>query len=474
MDVWRGLQAVRQRKWLFALLAIVTLAATILVPRAGLEIEYASTAKLLLTPPSAAQTGGRAGGAAQPLWFAEAATLNELITSERLLGRVVESLKLPYEWTGLKDSVSLDTLGGSRNPFYRGGTVTIFSVTVRAADPESAQKIASALVDEFVRYVAELSAEEYANTRRFLEELVAETRENVEATEDKLLAITAAKEGAQDESAREARRELEAERMKLKEEVSVLQTELSVIQDFLSGTITSPPWSVISQDNAMLKNLEGAVSENRLKLLELEEVYTPQSKQVVEQRQKLQKVEELYRDHLDSTVSSLASQKSTALQEKQAALSRITSQLIALSKQQLTLEEKREVAKLERELSMWEESHLSLVQQLYQARVVEQSSRRQGAISVMEKPSPGVPAKDKKGPSLLMSLAVGLPFSVVFSLGVVLLLEFLNSSLRVLPRIEESLQLPVLAIIPTVPEELAAEWEEIKLGRLKIDDQEPS
>ena len=133
-----------------------------------------------------------------------------------------------------------------------------------------------------------------------------------------------------------------------------------------------------------------------------------------------------------------------------------------LRNKQLTPAEKRQVAKLERQLSMWEDNHLNLVKQLYQARVIEQSSRRQGAITVLESPSAGVEAKDKKTRTLASRVFLGLPFSVGLATAIILGIEFLGASLRLVPKIENTLNLPVMAVIPPVDPELGELWEAYK------------
>ena len=102
------------------------------------------------------------------------------------------------------------------------------------------------------------------------------------------------------------------------------------------------------------------------------------------------------------------------------------------------------------------------MRQLYQARVVEQSSRRQGAISILQRPTLGVQPRDGHLPSLLKSLALGIPFSLVVSLGLLLLVDFVGRSLQLLPHIEETLQAPILVVVPKYPREITEEWDRVK------------
>ena len=457
MDLWRGTQAIKQRKELFLAVFLITLLTVVLVPRGKIEITYESSAKILLTPPAGMEDS--VGRRQVKLWFADETTLRELVTSEKLLKRVITKLDLKTAWVDLRDQITFKTPGRRSS---RSQSVTLFYLIAADEQPERAQKIASELVKEFVRYIQELSAQEFADTRRYLEELVAEAKEKVETLEEQLLTITANKAVGDGMGLLESETNLERERLRLKAERAQLESETDAINGFLTGQSKSPPWTIVSQRDQMVGQLETAISEAELKLLELKELYKEDSRLVKEQQAKVDKVRGLYDSQVNQVVTSLYNEKLTALKERRDQLSQVSHQLLELRKQRLTPEEKRQVTKLERELNMWEESHLSLVRQLYQARVVEQSSRRQGAIQVLEQPSPGR-ATEGKVPNLATSILMGIPFSLLVALGVVLGAEYWNSSLQFIPRVEQRLELPVLVSIPLVPEDLANEWESVKV-----------
>ncbi len=464
MDLWRGIQAIKNRKGLFLATFLVALLAVILVPRGNVEVKYESAAKILLTPPS----GLEQNRYNNTPWFANELTLKELVTSEKLLRRVARRMDQEDTWADLKDQIEF------RQPEQVGGfvrynsTVTLFYLVAESPQAELSQEIASNLVDEFVSYVQELSAQEFANTRRYLEELVAEAREKVEEAEEHLLALTADKRTSDSDELLENESSLEKERLTLKEAIATLESETGLIDSFLSGGSSAAPWSVISERGQMLDKLEQAVSEQRLKLLELQEIYTDESRQIQEQKTKLAKVESLYQNQRDSLVTSLYDQKNSALQDKRDQLGLVTQQLLELRKTRLTPEERRDVTSLERQLAMWEENHLSLVKQLYQARVLEQSARRQGSIQILEKPGPGRVPQSSTTTSLIKSLAVGVPFSLLVAIGVLLGVEYWSTSLQFVPQVEQILELPVMVAIPKVPVDLANEWEAIKTQQAQI------
>jgi len=457
VDIRRLLFTLRHHLWFVLALTMVSLAAFLLIPRLGKTTVYVSSAKILLTP-SQSVGADQYRGYDPSSWLNNEQTLRELVTSERLLSRMVQATGLRIPWQQLSERVTLSPLSTEY-----GRRVNLFLLSVQDESPEQAKKLAEAAVQEFTSYVEELSAREFAGTRRFLEELVAEAKEKVNDTEESLLKITTSQKGTgPSEAASESLVGLDAERRKAKEDISVLEAELNSVQSFLSGRSSISPASLQQQPDASISQLEQAVAAARLKMLELEQLYTQENIQVQEQRAKLQKMQSLYQTKINEFASAVGQDKSLALASKRKHLKSIEDRIQELQNQQLSPLEKRQVAKLERQLAMWEENHLSLVKQLYQARVQEQSSRRQGSISVLENPGRGMLARQKKSRTLAAQLALGVPFSLAFAVTVVVALDLLASSMRLVPKIESSLGVQMLAVIPPVDEDIAELWESFK------------
>ena len=467
MDARRIIQVLRFRWMLFAITFAFTFMVVVVIPRVSDNPMFLSRAKILLTPSGSgfqSLAGDRSlNGGADPLsWASDEATLRELVTSERLLRRVLGDNSQPDAWVEFQKHVILMPLTTSDAYMRR---VTLFSLGVEDPSPEESKRLSELLVREFVSYVEELSAKEFANTRKFLEELVAEARERVEETEEKLLRITASRADTERSKVlAQNQTELEGEKRKAREEIAMVETELAAVEGFLTGAVQTPPWSILQQTDPGLQQLENAVSENRIKLVQLEGKFSSTSEKVIEQKEQLDRVQQLYQNRLSSNVESLAQEKRRLLEEKRSRMKIVQAQLNQLLNQQLTPQQKREAAKLERQLSMWEENHLNLVKQLYQARVTEQSMRRQGAISILEAPRRGIPSEVQKKRSLGIVVAIGVPVSLCAALLVVFAADYLTSSMRIVPRVEGLLGAGVLAVIPEVDPELAAVWEACKRG----------
>ncbi len=458
MDIRRILLTLRQQIWLLLGLTLATLTLFLMIPQLGKKIVYVSRAKILLTPQrsSGLTDGGR--GMDTGNWLADEQTLAELVTSERLLSRICQTCNLRTPWQDLREQVRFEPL--SQDYARR---VSLFLLSVGDAEPKQAQKLTEAAVQEFVSYVEELSAREFANTRRFLEELVAEAKEKVDDTEEKLLTITSAHSDTAD-SANTATtlNTLDIEKRKLQEDIAVLSAETDSVRSYMAGQSSVLPTTLSSKSDSSLTQMESSLTAARLKLIELEQLYTAQNIQVTEQRARVQKLQQIFDERAQQYAESVTRERTQALDEKRKALSSVDARMSELRNKQLTPSEKRQVAKLERQLNMWEENHLNLVKQLYQARVVEQSSRRQGAITVVESPGPGLEEKEKRTRTLAAQIALGLPFSLAFAVSIVFVLDFVGASMRLVPKIENTLGLPVMAVIPPVDPELGELWEQYK------------
>jgi len=461
MDLWKAFRIARHRKWEFVaatLVALVLLGLT--AERSVAPTVYVSKAKVLLTPPSFVSDKETSQGATLKVWFADQNLLKELILSQELLGRVASRLGLTDGGQALRDRVELRPVSQSQ------GQVTLLAISVTADSGSESKKYTQALVEEFISYVEELSAREFASTRQFLEDLVAEARANLDRTETSILKWQAEHEAVTVEEAlaaladREGR--LEAEKIRLQQELAGLGSELEKLQGFVAGRSATPPWAVLGQERAGLTALQSDVASQRLKLAELRQVFTEESQQIREQAQRLQTVEGIYAKELDSTVRSYVEEKQSALSKATAALKTVDSGLAEVRKRRDVGDQRLKLARLQRQLGMYEENYNTLMTQLYRARVSEQGSRRSGAISMLEAPDTGRPTVVVERPNSLRRILIGFPFCLIFGFTVVLLLDYLASSMRIRPRIEETLNLPVLGTIPRLPDQLAEEWEALK------------
>ena len=226
------------------------------------------------------------------------------------MGRVASRLGLADEGVLLREQIKLKPVSENR------GQVTLLAISVTAENGEESQKQTRALVEEFITYVEELSAREFASTRQFLEDLVAEARTNLDKTETAILKWQEDHEALSVEQALAAladrENQLEAQKNEIQQQVAGLRSELAQLEDFSSGRSSTPPWAVLGQERSGLATLQQDVSQQRLKLAELHEVFTEESQQIREQTRRLGIVEAVYNRELAATVRSFVEEAGRA------------------------------------------------------------------------------------------------------------------------------------------------------------------
>ena len=461
MDLLSILRSIKERRWLFLGATLLALVFLILAPTDTTIFtpQYYSTAKVLLTPPTVVASETRGTPQVQS-WFTDEATLKELVGSEELLTRVLNRLQVKDQWTDFRGRIQVQFL-------TKGQSVTLFQVSVVASKPEASQQQTLVLVEELIKYVQELSAREYANTRRFLVDLLNEASSQVKKSQQAMLKVKAppgvSKEGIDPETRR--RIDLEGERSKLVTEASGLRAQLAELQGASSGG--GLPWAILEQKNSGLDGLKDTLAKEKAKLQDYEQMYLPNTEEVIAQKARVANAERMYQQDVGHMVSSLVSERQAALSQKEASIKSIDGELSKLQKAQPTSQERWQYAQLERQLAVAQENFLTLSRRLYEAKLNEQLSKRQGAFSILERPQPGAVIVRSNAPKVRPTwqrYAFGVPFCFLFGLGVVLLQDYLRSSLRLHPRIEEALELPVLGMVPRLPRDLSSRWEAMKKG----------
>lgn len=473
MDFHRFFKIVRRQKvTLISVFTLALLLAAFSPEKQAVDAPtiYESSAKILFTPSSGnvRAYGGTvsAGPDLSTAWFTDEAILNEVLLSEELLSRVSSASEHQAPWFELKDQITIEPM----SRYGRG--VNLLLVRLKGIDPKETQKLTRLLADEFANYVQEISAKEYASTRRFIEELVIEAEQRRLSAEEELIEVREKYLGMPtDDEIRTRQQALEAQRQEVQRNVGALQAEIASIRAYRDGGASKAPWVVLEQAQGALSGLEQNVADQKLELAKKREVYTEESSAVKTAEARLTTAEALYASALEEYVESLYTDKSTRLQQAISESQSLSTQLNDLLRYRMSDDDRRVLAKLERQRDLWDENHLSLLQQLYQARVVEQSSRRQGAVTVLEPPRLGVPVSGgamAAGRSRTATILMALPFALVLGAAAAFLRDYLTSSMRLRPKVEEALEIPVIAIIPSTPSELTVDWERFKrpLGRI--------
>ncbi len=464
MDLRKFFRVVRHRKWTFLFASVIALLAILLLPKRVPPAPppiYVSTAKVLITPQNLdASVGipGHAQGGTNPLaaWFADGVTLRELLTSEALLTRVAEKLPNQPGWLSLRGCIEVKPVSAR--------SLSIFEISLTAPNSDQAQRATELLISEFSTYVQDLSSKEFASTRRYLEEQITYANTRVQKTRVEMERASAGLPSPEDlEQQARQRSQLQTDIVTLEQEISSLDQQVSQLQAFISGRSRTPPWQILAQKDTALSVFKESLSQERLALLELEKTFADGDEQITTQRTRVADQEELYLKQVVADVQSLASEKAQELAEKKGRLEANRVRLKSLGAHRVPDITRFKLDRLKRQLDMDQEDYIEVVRQLRRARVSEQASRRQGAITVLQRPLAGVAnmviVPQRRDWSQLL---IAIPLCLMLGAGAALLAEQLQASLRLRPRIEATLGIPVLAVIPQLDEEITRSWDEIK------------
>lgn len=457
VDIWRSLRMVRSQPLLFFLGAVIGFVAMLVGPSLTSKppMVYKSFAKILITPNtnSLSDATHRAVDPSVRAWFVDESTIRALLSSQDLLELVLESAGSNMSWLELRDRVSINILS-------RGGpAVSLLELSVTGNKAEDVRVLAQTLSEKFIQYVQQLSAAEHDKTVAFLERERRNAEREISRTHKRLLKLGVAPSNGRTNSLEEAWVQLQQRRNELERELSMAEAEVEQLDVAQAEGIET----MISPEGAGTAVMGDAVAKEKLKLEQLREVFTEKSTQVQEQIGKVKRAEELMLRDFQHKVQA----RRQAAQRKRAHLST----LLAQTQQRLkSLEDKRpgpdkllQYSTEERQLAMWQDSYLDLTRQLYRARVLQQSSRREGAFTIVEKPIIGKLVSGAiVNRSFGVRVLIAIPVGLIAGLGLVIAAEYFSSSMRLEPRIEEALGLPILGTIPTVAEDASTRWDTMK------------
>jgi uncharacterized protein involved in exopolysaccharide biosynthesis len=453
MDVFNSIQLLKRRKWIVLLGTLFGLVFVLAGAKTAVQM-YASSAKLLINPPRPSEFNGLIMGGSDIT--SNTAVLAEMMLSQDFLDRVVKSAKLQETWLKLRDQLGAsEDLGGPRN---------VLKISVTSTDPAEAHSICEAVAAEFTHYIPEYLGRERGNNRKFLQGLVDEAQEKLDKAEADIVAWQekhrALDVNAKASSYSDQMAKLQAERLEYAQKVAELEAR---IRDLDSGG--SVPWTILDEKNSVLPQLQQALSQEQLKLTKLEQIYQPGNVELEQERVVVTKMRANFDAEVKSQISSLGVERQAQLREATAKLAAVDASIKSMRGTWSLAQDKLEYARLEREIDIWTKNYEQLLGQLYSARIAEQLSRREGALTVLEAASPGMPV-GAGIKSWKRTLPVAFPFCVGFGIILAFVFEYVTTSMRMRPRIEDAMELPIIGVIPKMPQPVVEEWDTLRTRAL--------
>lgn len=474
-----------KRKWLIIALLAIVVTATFMVTKLQVP-EYRATALVLIEPEAAQvlafadleQTAGRNSSEYR-------ASQYEILRSRALATAVVEAEQLQDhpELTGevrqrsliaelraltglllstvFPDAQNGDDAGAEQDPAIAAATRlqrmieiepvrNTHVVRVRAVsfDPEFSARLANALVREYIDTSMQRRFDSGTQARRFLEGQLDEMRIALERS-DRALA----------QFAREARvSDLEAN---IELTRDGLRSNTERLEEVRRERLRLESWAELAQQgrvehlepvagnerlaelrNERLAELRTRLQDARIEYRNLSERYTDSFPMMAEKGRELEALRDELAAEQDRIVGSISGRLESLRAEEaslERAIERREEQLMALSERSVQYNILRREYETNREL------HDALLQRMKEVGVA--AGVQKSNISVIDEAN--VPRQQFR-PVLQKNLAIASMLGLMIGIGLALLLEFLDSTIRRTEDIERLVDRPVLGLIPLV------------------------
>ncbi len=220
----------------------------------------------------------------------------------------------------------------------------------------------------------------------------------------------------------------------------------------------------MTEPTQALSMLEASMTEKRKAYEEARNLFREDSHALVSLKTAYHRAHALYQQEARLTATAAYENKTAQIQEAKTRHQAVVADLERLSDSLMTPEDRQALADLEREKALWRDNYLGLQKKLYSARVAEQQSRRHGAVTLLEKPTRGYRVWDPKQKRMgrLRTALTAFPVCLVLGIGAAFLREYLNSSGKLRPKVEEALEVPVIAVIPAIHSEFPLAWSKFR------------
>jgi len=454
LDYWR---IIRIRKTVilavFLLVVITATLVTFILPES-----YSSTARIKIERDQSDIIGmaERTGMPGYDPYFIQ--TEFELIQSEVILGKVIESLDLNREWgrkyannQPLKTQETMLLLKNRMNLRPVRNT-SLIEITVYSDKPDEAARIANAIAEAYREHRQEQRTELSLGGIRALEERFKDQETKVKAAQKKvedlrvklnISDVLAASDGPSPLMTADTLRKLEAMRIESKAEYVRQVTLLERLKKLgvelgpegLAQAITT------AAPDPLLSTLLEQLSMAEQGLVVLQKVYGPEHAEVLKSKAMAEDLHAKIKNRVSGIMLGLETRVlslSNSLENLQQEVGKATTNDVL----QATLTRPYFDAKSELD-------QLKRFRQIIDARIaVEKIDVELPKTMMVEIVDKAVPGTRPVRPNKPLNIALGIIIGLVVGVGLAFFIEYLDTSVKTIDDVERSLQCPVLGVIP--------------------------
>lgn len=447
-----------QKKWYIIAMFVLAVVASYFysdqLPRV-----YSTSAMVMIREQSSVQDlfgdqfSGLSGGSNQ------VATYSRLFTTRPVLEKVIQKLDLRNEETGefisdrsLRNNISVQ---GDRD-------TKLITVSVDYGDPEMAKEIANTLVDVFIKENEEMNRAHLLSASDFVENQLETTEAQLLMLEEQLLEYKTDQgivyPTEQGKATLNQLISLETIRAETYVDLEFSRVKIQELERYLEEQDQEVVASKTISNNPEMRDLRSRLLSLELELLSLQEIYTNDLTSVTQVKNQIQDIEK----RMEETASEITSSRTEAanplyrsIQEELIQLYvrtiagetqlKLYDQQIGDVSQQLSNLPQEEMAllRLERENRVAENLYVLLMERQSEIRI--QEAMQVADIVVI---SPAVAEMNPISPRVRLNMAIAGVLGLMVGVGLIFLIEFLDTSIKSKKDLEKLTGLPVIGVIP--------------------------
>ena len=381
---------------------------------------------------------------------------------------IAEAERLAPLVLALQENLTIEPVRESRLP---NKTTRLINVSFENPSPLIAAKVVNTLADSYVGYNLEVISSTNETTSGFLQKQIAELQGKIRDGEERLIKYSKSNQILSLDTSQNTTVErlsglnqqlLQAENeRKLAESVYYASLEPGAAESMAESNYSQLPGAETTAA-ALIGQAESQLAELRRKRAELLVENTEEWPAVKEIDQQIRVVQEQVKQSRERATSIVKSNLATRYRQ---ALSHERALLTAFNQQKGETLAQNQAAINYRIIQQEIETNKSLLDSLLQRSKQNDISAAgvQNNIHVIDY---AVTPTEAVGPRRLINTTLAFVLSLVFALGLTLLLEYLDDTIRTPDEVQKRLGLPTLSLIPSVRGRLRSDMRSSSIGKV--------
>ena len=467
MRFWELYRIVSRRRWLVAALVGVTLVSVYAITasdapyyKAAAQIMPSDTAlyRPILPSPSASA----AGPPGERQTDSQLPNLMSLLTSREVAERTIRAAGLEDDPDALRRRIEVRTAPNPGAQSRQDVGTDIIEIFVKDGDPTRAVRTVNCLAHVFANFYQEISHQEAAENRRFLESELVHAKDRLDSASERLKSFKRANRitsvNDTTDAAVASLRQAMAARDAARADLADAQAKLREVEGQMRSVGATRTIEEGTSNTPMVQELETQLAQLTRQLNDARAKYEDTHPQVIALENSIEEVRRRLQEErgkLKTSVSvvrnpvyeALLQERSKLACEKDGLAARVAQLEAAVARASGQVKPGADVdlLALENEFQAARTAYTDLMAQLNNARLNEKETTATGAIRIVDE---AMRAEGPIGVNRWTYLVLGALLSLIVGTGLAITLESLDNRIKTNLDVERLLGLPVTALIP--------------------------